>query len=240
MPYCPKCGVEVDSGILNCPLCVFELPQFDVSVDKVAERKFPVPENIYSNQIEELKTHFFISITILCFGSILTLCSVHFLAGLDGNATNYGIIGIFGAWFYILLLFGYLTNIYLTVIGGCFVSLFFVLGIDIINPGLSWSVDVGFPVIILSTLILLCAIRLYKRFRRKNQYVIIPVYMFTWSSVFCLGLESILDYNFVGVISLTWSVIVLIPLLSIASVLLGLYINLPEKIRDRLRRKFHF
>ncbi len=240
MPYCPKCGVEVDSGILNCPLCVCELPQFEISEDDEYEQKFPMPENIYKNQIEELKKQFFISITILCFGCILTLCSVHFLAGLNGRATNYGIIGVFGTWFYLLLLFGYLSNIYLTVIGAGVVSLALVLGIDIVNSGLTWSVDVGFPIIILFTLILLSAIRLYKRFRRKNQYVIIPVYIFTWSSVFCLGLESILDYNFTESISLTWSVIVLIPLLSIAAVLLGLYINLPEKIREKLRRKFHF
>ena len=240
MPYCPKCGVEVDSGIMNCPLCVCELPQFEISEGAAPEPGFPVPENIYSHQIEELKKQFFISITILCFGCILTLCSVHFLAGLNGRATNYGIIGVFGTWFYLLLFFGYLSNIYLSVVGAGGVSLILVLGIDVVNPGLTWSVDVGFPVIILSTVILLCAIRLYKRFRRKNQYVIIPVYIFTWSSVFCLGLESILDYNFTDKISLTWSVIVLIPLLSIAAVLLGLYINLPDKIRDRLRRKLHF
>ncbi|MCP4162021.1 MAG: hypothetical protein GY760_18265 [Deltaproteobacteria bacterium] len=237
MPYCPKCGVEVDNGIINCPLCVCDIPIFE---DDIVEKRFPVPENIYSNQIKELKKQIFISITILCFGGMLTLSSVHFLAGLDSLVTNYGIVGIFGTWFYLFLFFGYIPNIYLTVICVGVVSLFLILGIDIVNPGVTWSVNVGFPVVVLFVAILLCAIKLYKRFKRKNQFVIIPIYIFTWSSVFCLGLESIIDFNFSNEISLTWSVIVLIPLLSIAAVLLGLYINVPEKIRDRLRRKFHF
>ena len=26
MPYCAKCGVEVENGVKNCPLCKFPIP----------------------------------------------------------------------------------------------------------------------------------------------------------------------------------------------------------------------
>ncbi len=240
MPYCPRCGIEVDSGTTSCPLCICDIPDIEDDKPIVVESRFPVPENIHGLQIAELKKQIFLSISILCFGGILTLLSVHFLAGLDERSTNYGILGVFGIWFYMLIFFGYLSSVYLSVVCAGIVSILLVLGIDIITPGVTWSVDVGFPVIILITFILLSAIRLYKRFRRKNQFILIPIYIFTGTSVFCLGLECIIDYTFSNTISLTWSVIVLIPLLSIAGMLLGLYVNLPEKIREKLKRRLHF
>lgn len=238
MPYCPKCGVEVDPGITGCPLCACEIPRF-TDEDADCERMFPVAENIYYHQLLQAKKQMFLGFSILCLGAVLTLFSVHVFAGVDGRYVNYGVVGVFGTWFYGFFLFGFLANVYLSVLGLGGVSLFLVLGLDLIDGRLAWAPDVGIPVILLLTVILLAAIRLYKRFRRKNQFVIIPIYMFTGASVFCLGLECILDFHFTHTLHLGWSVIVLAPLLSLAGVLLVLYVKLPEKGREKIRRKLH-
>lgn len=239
MPYCPRCGVELDTGIRGCPLCYCEIPRFEEEAPS-PEPRFPVPENLYGLRIAEAKKQVFIGLSILFLGAILTLFSLHYLAGLDGKATNYATLSLFASWFYLFFIFGYITNPYLAITGGSVVSFLLLLGIDIIHSGITWSADIGIPVVLLSTIILLCGVRIYKRFKRKNQFVLIPIYIFTGAAIFCPGLEVILDYTLTGSVSLTWSVIVLIPLLSIAAVLAGLYLNLPERIREKIKSRLHY
>lgn len=240
MSYCPKCGVELEITTINCPLCNCEIPHFDDEINEnTSDKMFPVPENLHRQKTSELKKQAFLSITILCIGAIITLLCVHFLMKTENRPILYGVTGILGAWCYIFILFGYISHRFISIISIGVVSLFLVLCIDIINPGLSWSVRVAWPVIILLTFIVLLAIKLYLKFRHRNQYVIIPIYIFLWSAFFCIVLECILDYNFSNKIFLSWSLIVLISLLSIAGALFALYVNLPEKNREKIRRKLH-
>lgn len=152
---------------------------------------------------------------------------------------NYGIVIVFGLWFYLFFLFGFLSNIYLSITVMGVVSMIMAIALDVTDGHLTWAMDVGFPVAALLTVMMLSAMKLYKRFRRKNQFVIIPIYMFTGASLFCLGMECILDLHFYQTITLGWSVIVLFPLLSLAGVLLVLYAKLPEPGREKIRRKLH-
>ena len=42
MPYCAKCGVEVENGVKNCPLCKFPIPDIlSGEGKKEEERKYP-------------------------------------------------------------------------------------------------------------------------------------------------------------------------------------------------------
>lgn len=239
MPYCPKCGVEVNPGIAACPLCACDIPRFADEEDD-CESMFPVAENIYYRQLLQAKKQIYMGIGILLLGAVLTLFSVHVFAGLDSRFVHYGIAAVIGIWFYLFFLFGFLRNIFVSVAGIGAVSVVLVLVLDLIDKHLTWALDVGLPVTLLLTVILLASVKLYKRFRHKNQIVIIPIYMFTGTSLFCLGLECILDLHFQQSIRLGWSVIVLFPLLSLAAVLFVLYATLPERGREKVRRKLHF
>ena len=50
MPFCPKCGVEIDYNINNCPLCTFKMPAIEQT-----EKRHPVSEK--ARHTEELEEH---------------------------------------------------------------------------------------------------------------------------------------------------------------------------------------
>lgn len=66
MPYCPKCGVEVDNGVENCPLCSFPVPYIDESAPRFTSR-YPNAKNDYPKNIQHIKNTAFITMTVIFF-----------------------------------------------------------------------------------------------------------------------------------------------------------------------------
>lgn len=57
MAYCPKCGVEVDNNVKNCPLCDFPIP--DIGEEPKGEKRYPLAVNTYPEDHLEKKNQIF-------------------------------------------------------------------------------------------------------------------------------------------------------------------------------------
>ena len=241
MPYCPECGVEVDFSARHCPLCRQEIPVLNGMPLKNgdADERFPIASNIHDKQLRRLKNQILFGVTLVVISALFSLGFLHSFLDIGSQSMRYGFVSTVYAWFYIVLMLGYVPNITHTVMSAGMVSAGLVIGIDRIDGKLSWSLGIGMPIIALGVLIALVVIRIYKRFKHKNQYVVVPIYLCTCVSLFCPVIEAVIDYHVKGTIHLTWSVMTVIPLMTIACVLLGLYLKLPERIRSKIIKKLH-
>ena len=120
MPYCPKCGVQVDPNIDKCPLCSVFIPKYDQS-NGVAERRYPLRDEkkpSFTNR----------QIRLLIWGILSILFVMSFLILLTTNLVQAGEI----TWGrYYLAAIG-LCWIYLTLILLCLrLPSFIILGIYI-------------------------------------------------------------------------------------------------------------
>ncbi|SCY37927.1 DUF6320 domain-containing protein [Desulfoluna spongiiphila] len=241
MPYCPGCGVEVESVVRSCPLCDQEIPIIEGINDGKgrADETFPAPANIYGKKLRRLKNQIFFSVTLVVACALFTLGFLHSFLHMQSMSIQYGVVGVVSAWFYALLILGYVPGINHTIMGFGIVSALLVTGIDAMDSQITWARGIGVPLIVLATAMALAVIRIYRRFRHKNQYVVIPIYLCTCVSIFCPAIELIIDLHLTGAVALSWSVIVFIPLMTLACLLLGLYLKLPERLRSKIKKKLH-
>lgn len=239
MPFCPKCGVEVDYKVQKCPLCTFPIPEIIEKEISVKKSKFPQPENKYYENILKLKNQIFFTLSILIFSAVLILMTVSSIIKIHPFAINYSIISVIATWFYIFILLGYISNQYYSILGLGIITIFFTLGLDYVDSEINWYFSYALPIIILVLLIVFLFLYLYNRSRLLNQFIFIPSYLCIGISLLSVGLECILDLQVTRPIHLSWSLIVLIILMSIAVLLLSLYYKLPDRMKEKIKRKLH-
>lgn len=240
MPYCPKCGVELDYKIKNCPLCTFPIPKIvDDSNYSINENKFPQPENIYYEKLLKMKNQAFFTISILLFSAVLILMTIGSISRISQLAITYSIISVISGWFYIFVLFGYIHNAYYSILVIGFVTFCLTFGLDYVDKKITWAYSYAYPIIILSILVLFLQLYLYNRSKLKNQFVFVPTHLCIGISLFSVALELILDLQSNRPIKLSWSLIVLIVLMSIALILISLYYKLPDRLKEKIKRKLH-
>lgn len=239
MPYCPKCGVEVDYKITNCPLCTFPIPDIPDENNNIKVSKFPRPENKYYETILKIKNQIFFTLSILIFCAVLILITINSIIDAHPLAINYSIISVVAAWFYIFIFLGYISSLYYSILGIGIVTMFLTLGIDYVDGRINWFFSYALPVIILALAIIYLFLYLYNRSKLLNKFIFIPSYLFIGISLLSVGLECILDYQAKKSISLSWSLIVFIVLISIAVLLISLYYKLPDIIKEKIKRKLH-
>lgn len=240
MPYCPKCGVEIDYKIKSCPLCTFPIPKIDKDTSPIAtENKFPQPENIYYEELLKMKNQAFFAISILIFSAVMVLMTIGSIFRVSQLAVTYSIISVISAWFYIFLFFGYIRSKYHSILALGFITICLTYGLDNVDHELNWFYTYALPIIILAVLILFLLLYLYNRSKLKNQFVFIPAHLCIGISLFSAALECILDFQANRAIQLSWSLIVFIVLMSIALILIGLYYKLPDRMKEKIKRTLH-
>ncbi|HPT75184.1 MAG TPA: DUF6320 domain-containing protein [Defluviitaleaceae bacterium] len=239
MPYYPRCGVELDYHIKNCPLCQFPIPEIPEENNHINVEKFPRPENKYFEEILKVKNQIFFTLSILILSAVLVLMTINSIIETHPLAINYSIISVIAAWFYILILLGYLSNLYYSILGIGIVTGCLTLALDSVDGKMNWFFTYALPIIILVLLIIYLFLYLYNRSKLLNQFIFIPSYLFIAVALLSVGLECILDFQANQSIHLSWSLIVFIILVSLAVLLLGLYYKLPEMIKEKIKRKLH-
>ncbi len=240
MSYCPKCGVELDTKIQNCPLCEFPMSIIDEHLDVVEPYiRFPEAENIYMDIIIRLKNQIFFVITMLLFSATLVLLSIRMLLEVKNVFVEYSMISVISLWFYLFFVSDFIKNKYYAILGIGVSTIFLTYNLDYFDGILSWSISYAMPIVILSIIVIFTFMEFYKRSKHKNQFIFVTIYICIEIAILCVGIESIIDYNFAYPIRPSWSAIVFVVLMSIAILLFVLYSKMPDKIKDKLRKKFH-
>lgn len=239
MPYCPKCGVEVDIDKKNCPLCDFDIP--DIGLDKSAplKRKFPYAQNITTDKSIELKSKIYYVISIISLATILVLLYFKVFVVPDAIWIKYAYVSVFYGWIFTFFFLGFINSFKINSFASCLTTILITLTFDYFDKSLSWSLTIALPIIVTAFIISIILAFLFKRSKNKNKFIFIPSYIGSGLSLLCIIIDFITNYNFTNTYKLSWSIIVFILLNSITAILLGLYYRLSIRLKEKLKRKLH-
>lgn len=238
MPYCAKCGIEVNNSIHTCPLCEFPIPDIGEHTNEKNIDKFPEAENIYKNGVELIKNKVFFTLILLLFFSIPILIGIRTFYPPVRMGINYAILSILASLFYLVFLFGYLTLHY-NILGIGITSIIFTYMLDSIDYSITWFYKYAFFIILLVMAVMYLYLFLYKRSKHRNQWIYVPTYIFGGIGILSIGIEALISYRIHYTIKLTWSIVVFLCSIGISFLLLGLYHGLPERVRNEIKRKLH-
>lgn len=241
MAYCPKCGVELDKYIVNCPLCDFVIPEVGdphYFFDEEVTKKYPNAINIIRKDYMVIKNKIFFSFIVVVISAIIILAVLKLIYPGSAVIANYALIVFIGLFFYMFFSFGYLKPYY-NLMGITLTTLFITFSIDYQFKSLEWFTTYALPIILILYADISVFIFLSKMSRNKNKFVYVPTVSLLFLSILSMGIDGVLTVNLKGAIDLSWSLIVLICSSAIAVILLGIYHGVPEKTRTWLKRKLH-
>lgn len=241
MSYCPKCGVELDLYVKNCPLCSFPIPDLGEEEDlkyKAGAQKYPKATTQYKGNIYQLKNAVFFSVLFIAISGIIIVSILKAVYPESILVANYILMSIIAVILYLFFALGYLKTT-LNVAGVLSTTMFITYAIDYQIAGVSWSTSIAFPIIgiIFASWLILRAI--YKNIKNKNLYIHIPSFILIFSGVVCIGIDFVLSYQLKNKIAVSWSIIVAVCAFFISTALLVTYHGLSEKNKEWLKRKLH-
>lgn len=236
MAYCPKCGVKVEEDNRPCPLCDFHIPKVNPEKE-TSERKFPTAKKLETNHFRRVLNRIFVFISLL----VLVSNSLIFYVDYELNDTftwsKISGLSIFAGWGLLYLIFGYVKKYYNIILLAASIALVLCFSIDIMNDGLDWFFPLAFPIIIGTAVVGLSYVSLIRTqfvngFNIIGFFFIAMVVLLMWVNFF-IG-------NHNGDINLMkWLIITGLQLLPIALIMIYIKYGLPERIKNKLARKFH-
>ena len=99
MPYCARCGVEVDEGVRGCPLCEAPIPVFDDDDGSIAapSGRYPAPEEaldpLSPRQIRMTAWAVLSAVLVIAFAAVLAIDLVDESEGLGWSGYVLGALG---------------------------------------------------------------------------------------------------------------------------------------------------
>ncbi|WP_105615558.1 DUF6320 domain-containing protein [Vallitalea okinawensis] len=239
MPYCPKCGVEVDRKIDNCPLCTFPIPDVGSPKKKNDEERFPITLNIYPQRIKEMRNISYFAISIVCFAAVLICYTVANAFNQSGPWLNYTVIGIIGGWLAIYFLFGFAKGFIRGNLGCALVAIGMCYFLDQVDGTFTWFNQIALPIIFSYIIIAFVLYTIFMKFRHQVEFLTIAIYICAGFGLFALVLQLIISNFIADSLMVDWSIIILIVMISIILLLLGLKFGIPDDFKEKLKRKFH-
>ena len=234
MSYCVNCGVELEQGVKECPLC--NTPVINPrELEKIMqEGSFPTKKG----QVETVKRKDMgILITVMVLATAFTCGMLNALV-FSVNLWSLPVIGVCAVFWVLLIPFVIYTRlpIYLTILmDGAAVGAYLYL-LTFLTKSDRWFLGLGAPITILITvvaeLVTVCFCKLPKSFLTGALYCVSSV------AVVCVGIEILIDLYVSGAIALSWSAVVL----TVCFILDVTFVTMlcHSRLRGAVRRRLHF
>jgi hypothetical protein len=240
VPYCPRCGVEVDTGRKKCPLCSVTIPvtgkDDDTSYDNIQSLQFPVPENVYTGKMIDIKKNTFYGLTSFFILHLIFLFTWHLYNHSLGRPTLYITAVILSVWLYLYIFFGFIRNKKVMITSLIINTFFFTFLLDVFN-GLYWYLPIFVPATILGSVILIITAVVFRFTKKRSVNLILPVSLAI--SLFLIGLECIISLKRAGKIVVSWSLLLAGEIIFLALLLLFFYHKIPARLFKALKKKLH-
>ena len=221
--YCVKCGVELERGRKECPLCKTKVMYEELTQEP--EEEYPeVKINLYKMNKKKIKSrlHFI----------MLTLSVISILEVLLGNIAINGRL----TWGYFVIPSLILTNIAVFIATDGWnlkknllllsTSLtVFLLILDLYDEKLTWSVKIGIPIVISFFILGLIFSKIKKH---KKSKIKVFNYFLILIGIFIISIEIIIS----GKIS--WSLLASIPLIVFGLMFKHFYEEYDEELEKRM------
>lgn len=239
MPYCSKCGVEVEDRVTKCPLCTFPIPDVGQNVEG-AEHVFPENTiNLYPQKIKEMRNIIYFAISIVIFSLIMVMYTVTDFFGLSIEIFDYSIVILLGAWGMCYFLFGFLRSFLFNASGCILAGIVGTYFLDRVDGAMTWFYDLALPLLVALLVIIAIQYYFFKRNRHKVEFYTLSLYICIALALLFVSAQVIITHFLTGTYMFSWSLIMVAIALVLFLVLLGLRYKLPESVKERLRRIFH-
>jgi hypothetical protein len=214
MAYCARCGVEVEAGVLACPLCALPVPRFDDEPDDGAAPRYPsdlLPPEPPSGHA--VRMALWATLSALFLVSFLVVVAVN-LIWTGGSLTwaGFAMASIGLAWAImtlILLLFRWpwivVVSSYPPVVG-------FLALVDVFSGGFEWFLPLGLPIATAFFIVPVVSLVLWMVWRDHgtNHLAVLLALV----AMLCVGID-LMASRYLGDLELSWSIVVtavLVPL----------------------------
>ena len=223
--YCPRCGVEVESNKLRCPLCNTPIQSLDEEKPDYSS-KFPEEstenEKKTATKPKQKRLQIWeISSVILLIPIIVTL-SINVIVQGTVNWSLYPVASILFVWAaYTIPL---LLPKRIAIIAICefiFPQVYFIV-IDLIGNGrLDWYLQLGLPIAGVATIML--GLIIFGIIKVKHKGLNIVSFILFGGSIICVVIDLTVTSYTQAIVNARWSLYVLVPAVLIGGFLLYLH-----------------
>lgn len=237
MPYCSKCGVEVDNEHENCPLCHFPIPDITVEHEPEREQRFPDVKNIYAQLAMDFKRKAFYTLSFLFLGNALGLMYSNYMINGKLSWSLYSGITLFALWVYLIFIFRFVHSIRKSIIGAGVNTLVFLAVLDGINGSFEWFIPLGLPAVFMALIFLLINYSIWIKSKNKGLHTV-AISLFLVIG-YCIGLEFFINQYKPGDHVLIWSINVALNILPWALLMLYIHYQIPVWLKEEIKKRFH-
>jgi hypothetical protein len=201
MPYCSKCGVEVETHKTHCPLCQTKIQEIEnlVIEDK---KKYPDQQVLRPKKIRTKKQKRILAWEIISVTLLLPLLITLFIDLIFNKAVSwslYPISTLILVWIIITIPLLFTKNLPVLLVGETVPYFIYFLVVDLINNGkLDWYLRLGIPIIstVLTTAIAIAIGSIYMKHKGANIAALIVLGI----GVVCV----VIDFTITSYISEKW------------------------------------
>ena len=238
MPYCSRCGVEVDEDVELCPLCGSAIQHFDVDGRPTFK---PYPDSVIDPDAAPLPLRERIKLaleieTVFLGIAFAVLILVDLLSNHRFSWSVYPASSIVYLWLCLSMpVFLYRKPwLVFSVLGPS--TLLFLFLIDVFDGNVSWFLPYGLPIALLAIACVVVVSVLSAAVKRKGLNVV--AFSFLGISVLCAGIDVIVNLNVEGRFRMGWSMIAAFVLIPVSLLLLYLHYRVTKRVD--LKKVFHF
>lgn len=234
MSYCVHCGVELDPSLKKCPLCntpVLDpnnIPHFDATSPYPARRGKVEP-------VRKKDAAIFVSVLLL---TISITCGILNWLVFSRALWSLLVIGFCLVLWVICIPFIFYQKLspYLAVLFDGLAVSFYLYLISRLTGSADWLFYLGLPITamftVLSELFMLFTLRV------NHSFFMVTLYIFSFISLSCIGIELLCRNFLEDPLRLTWSAIVLT--VCVVFIIAIVTILLLPRVREEARRRLHF
>lgn len=237
MPYCSRCGVEVDDEVIKCPLCFTEIQILDPEkkdLGRYPEKAAPHSHAPKRNKIERRR----MAAILVTFG-LLIPASIAIAADIviNGDVTwgTYTISSLIFLWVLILLPLLYYKKPLLTLLAYYLSTLFYTYSLNSFSGGIFWFKGLAFPIITVTAALIILNIFMSRIIKIKGINIL--SFIVFSLGIECLGIELAVSLFMTGTVVLGWSLIVLSAVIPAAGLLYYIYYKTGKPLK--VKKYFH-
>jgi len=237
MPYCSRCGVEVDEIAENCPLCRAPIQKFQE--DPAPGRTFPVDELPYPGPPKMTrKERIRLASVMTGFGILIPLLITLSVDLTLNSAVTWSVYPIIILTASLLIV---LTALYFGRKPGLLMVLDFLIISTLLSSlnkfaGLpSAAVKIGTPIAFIALVSSFFAV--FTSIRAKKKGANVAAFVLIGSGMFCIMTDLFLHYSLAGSLMPGWSLIVLAATQPVSMILL--YLHFRKRKDSKLKKYFH-
>jgi len=235
MPYCSRCGVEVDDNVARCPLCEAPIQKFsgDDGYPWPSEEA-PLPPTPPLSGDERIA----LAKTITTLGFLIpasVVLTVDWFISKELDWSLYTLISLGAAWMWAIIPLMFPRLPYLIIGLATLVAVALEWGIGLMSGSIIWILKMGMPIVILAGG-LAALVTLMGR-TAKEVGSNLAGWILIAAAILSMGIDIFTNFGISGSWTPGWSIVVVSTLLPIAALLL--YIHYRPSRRSRLRRYFH-